>query len=661
MSRSETLTSTKSTTRDLPDVGEKKPVEESRNDAGEQPQNKPDEPKQTAAALKTTLLLVSVFLSMFLVAVDKTIISTAIPRITDEFDSLSDVGWYGSVYLLTCCAFQLQFGKLYTFYSVKTTLLTSILIFEVASALCGAAPNSVAFIIGRAIAGVGAAGIMAGTIVSVVHTVPLNKRPAIQGAMAAVMGIATVAGPLIGGALTSNVTWRWCFYINLPFGGVAMAAIFLYLDVPSKETAKLPWTQKLSQLDAPGTACLVPGMISLLLALQWGGQTYGWNSARIIALLTLAGILLSVFVAAQILLPKTATIPPRIVKQRSVSAALWATLCIGASQCIFLYYLPIWFQSVKGTTAVQSGIHMLPMMIAIVVASILGGILNQKVGYYTPFGIAGGCMMAVGAGLLTTLKIDSSEGKWIGYQALYGLGQGLCFMTPNLATQTVLPKPDVPMGMALMLLGSLLGAAVFISVGENVLANQLLNRLSGIPGFDKSLVTSGGAISLLDSVPAELRHTVLVAYNEALRKVFQVGLIVACLAVLGLATMEWRSVLKKPQVDVGAEKGGATGEKKVEQTLSACHRQILQRSPNTATAKAAAKAAAIKTIAACVTTAAAAEAEAKATATATAVIKLLINSPINTPVKPLASSKHYKKLNSTAARRTAAKAKCDAI
>ena len=214
----------------------------------------------------------------------------------------------------------------------------------------------------------------------------------------------------------------------------------------------------------------------------------------------------------------------------------------------------------------ESGIRLLPLMLSMVVGSIAGGIATPKIGYYTPFAIVGSCVMSVGAGLLTTFQVDTSEGKWIGYQVLYGIGLGLCFQVPNLAAQTVLPKNDVPTGLALMLFGQLLGAAVFVAVGENVLGNQLVQRLSRVPGFNSSLITSGGATSLLRSLPANLRETVLTAYNEALRKVFQVGLIVSCLTVLGAATLEWRSILKKPEVNVGAETSGAAEEKKVGET-----------------------------------------------------------------------------------------------
>lgn len=226
-----------------------------------------------------------------------------------------------------------------------------------------------------------------------------------------------------------------------------------------------------------------------------------------------------------------------------------------------MYFLPIWFQSINGVSAVESGIRLLPTMLAMVVATISGGIATQKIGYYTPFAIVGSCIMSIGAGFLTTLETDTGRGKWIGYQILYGFGMGLAFQAPNLAAQTVLPRKDVPVGSSLMFFCQLLGATVFVSVGENVLDNQLVQRLSGVPGFNSTLITSSGATSLLSSLPENLRGTVLTAYNESLRKVFQIGLVVSCLTILGAATMEWRSVLKKPEENDDGETGGTTTEK----------------------------------------------------------------------------------------------------
>ncbi|KAK9414434.1 putative MFS multidrug transporter [Seiridium unicorne] len=526
------------------------PAPQANNDAVAKTVSRASTTHEYPSGLRLALLMISIFISMFL----------AIPQITDDFKSLQDVGWYGSAYLLTTASFQLMFGKLYTFFAVKTIFMATVLLFEIGSAICGAAPNSAVFIVGRAIAGVGAAGIFSGVIIIIVYAVPLHKRPLYQGLFGAIFGLASVIGPLVGGAFTSNVTWRWCFYINLPFGGVALVVIAFLLTIPDRETTKLPLKEKLAQLDAVGTTVLIPGVVCLLLALQWGGLDYAWNGGRIIALLTLGIVLLLCFCVVQVYMPKTATLPPRIFKQRSILAGFWATLCIGSQMMIFVYFLPIWFQAIKEVSAVDSGIRLLPLTLSMVVASMTTGILTSKIGYYTPFIIVGTCLLSIGAGLLTTLQVDTGEGKWIGYQILYGFGMGLSFQAPNLAAQTVLPTKDVPIGTSLMFFSQLLGGAIFISVGENVLNTQLVDRLSGLPNFNVGLVINNGATTLASSVPANLLGAVLEAYNESLRKCFQIGLIMACLTIFGAAAMEWRSVKKnQPKknaaADADAEKG----------------------------------------------------------------------------------------------------------
>lgn len=203
------------------------------------------------------------------------------------------------------------------------------------------------------------------------------------------------------------------------------------------------------------------------------------------------------------------------------------------------------------------------MVLPMVVSSITTGVLISKIGYYTPFMIGGVVLLSIGAGLLTTLQLSTGQGKWIGYQVVYGFAMGLTFQAPNLAAQTVLPTADVPIGTSLMFFAQLLGGSIFISVGQNVLNNELVKNLSGVPGFDTSSILQAGATTLTH-LAEPLRTTVLLAYNESLRTVFRVGLIMTCLTILGAASLEWRSVkskkpgAKKDQAHLSAEEGAAT-------------------------------------------------------------------------------------------------------
>jgi MFS family permease len=217
-----------------------------------------------------------------------------------------------------------------------------------------------------------------------------------------------------------------------------------------------------------------------------------------------------------------------------------------------VYYLPIWFQAIKGDSAVDSGIHLLPQVISLVVASILVGLLTSRVGYYTPFLIFGICITAVGVGLLTTLQIDSTVGEWVGYQILYGVGFGACIQAPNMAAQTVLPRNEVSIGASLMLFAQTLFGAIFVSVGQNVLDGELSRRLAGITSITPQQIEDAGATGLLKIIPTEYYMDASEAYNDSLRVCFQVALVMACVCIFGGLGMEWRSV-KKQKEDSSAE------------------------------------------------------------------------------------------------------------
>ncbi len=223
---------------------------------------------------------------------------------------------------------------------------------------------------------------------------------------------------------------------------------------------------------------------------------------------------------------------------------------------IVIYFLPIWFQAVKGVTAVQSGIDTLPLVLALVMASIMGGALTQITGYYVPQLIACSIIMSIGAGLLTTFQIDTGSGKWIGYQVLFGLGLGLGMQQPGMAAQTCLDKKDVTIGVSLMFFMQGLGGSIFISVGQTILTHSLVSHLSNTAGLNPALIVNTGATELRDIVPPEYLEAVLVAYNTSISDTLKVAAACASVTIFAGLTMEWKSVKGKKQ-------GGPSGEAEI--------------------------------------------------------------------------------------------------
>ncbi|KAJ5249280.1 hypothetical protein N7468_000731 [Penicillium chermesinum] len=533
---------------------------EKTQDAPETPKNaasevsvavdKAEESSSTEAAGEprlTGLRLAAVFtvlcLAVFLVALDNTIVVTAIPRITDEFQALQDVGWYGSSYLLTTCMFQLIFGKLYGYFPIKWVFLAGVVIFEIGSAICGAAPSSVAFIIGRAIAGLGASGIFQGAMVIIAYSVDPRKRPMYNGIFGSTYGISSIIGPLIGGLFTSHVTWRWCFYINLPIGGVVIAILVIFLQLPPIIKSESDCKTFIQHMDPLGIISFLPATVCLLLALQWGGTTYPWSNARIIALFVLAGVLIIVFVIVQLKLPENAMVPPRIIRISLFAYSSLFMIVFSGAYFTLLYYLPIWFQAIKGASAVNSGIMCLPMMLSMVIFSFITGGGVTATGKHLPFFILATVLSTIGAGLITTFETDTGHPKWIGYQVLVGAGIGLGVQLPVITAQAVLPAPDIPVGTAIMTFCQTFSGAIFVAVSQALFTNKLRSGiLNTVPGVSPSIVEQIGATNLDTVIDAKHMPAVREVYNEALVSIWYlaVALFGVSVAVVGVMTLRAR-------------------------------------------------------------------------------------------------------------------------
>ncbi|KAI4721944.1 MFS general substrate transporter [Aureobasidium sp. EXF-10727] len=498
--------------------------------------------------------MAAIYLAVFLIALDRTIIGTAVPAISNQFGSFGDIAWYESGFLLPLCALQLSFGLVYTYYSSKWVLIILVSIFEIGSIVCATAPTSHALIVGRVIQGIGGAGIGSGAIILISMLVPLQARPQWTGGIGAVFGLASILGPLLGGYLTS-ISWRWCFWINVPIGGVSLAClIFFTPNNPPAVQAAPTWRGKLDQLDPLGFILIAPSVICLLFAVEWGGSKYSWNSGRVIALFVVFGTLLLAFIAYQTWRGDKATLPPRILRQRSIISASLANVGIGSVLVLYAFYLPIWFQVVQGKSPQKSGLSLLPLLLSNVLAVITTGIATSLVGYYTPFLIVGSGILIVGSALLTTWSVNISAGIWIGYQRvdsrqiITGIGLGASLQGPNIAAQTVLADSDVAIGLSFLQFISFFAGSTFITVSQTLLESGLASGLKEIlPDLDPSTISGGGASTIRDMVSPDQLPVVLRVYNDSLKSVWYLGLGLSCLVFVASCGFEWRSV--KPKED----------------------------------------------------------------------------------------------------------------
>jgi hypothetical protein len=320
--------------------------------------------------------------------------------------------------------------------------------------------------------------------------------------------------------------------------------LIFFLHV-SHTKESIPIRRQIIRLDPLGTALFFPAVICFLLALQWGGTTYPWNNTRIIALFVLAGVLGIAFIAVQMWRQEDATIPPRIIKQRSIACGMVFSLCIGGGLVSMLYSMALWFQAVKGTSAVQSGIDSIPMVLGLVFGAILAGAVITRTGYYVPWMFVSTVLASTGSGLITTFAPETGHSEWIGYQVLFGLGLGVGMQQPNLAAQMVLKQKDVPIGISLMFFSQSLGGAILFCVGTSLFTNHLGSALPIISGIDASATLATGATELTKLVSADKLAEVMAVYNDALVRAFTVVVAGSSLMVLPALGMQWKSIKKE--------------------------------------------------------------------------------------------------------------------
>ncbi|USP77299.1 efflux pump protein [Curvularia clavata] len=504
--------------------------------------------------LKLVALLASLTLVTFLSFLDTSIIGTAIPYITSDFHSLADVGWYIGAYTLGAATLQPLSGKLYTLFPTKLVFLSFVFVFEVGSLICGIAPSSAVFIVGRAIAGLGVSGIFNGALTIVVASVEKSKSPMYTGILFGVSQMGMVAGPLIGGGLTENAIWRWCFYLNLPAGSVA-AFFLIFINFPEvikKEPISLALIHKVApQLDLFGFLLFVPPSIMFILALQFGsGNTFAWDSATVIGCLIGSGVLFVIFIIWEGRMGDRAMIPGYLLRNRIVCMSFAFGMCNAICMLVASNFLPTYFQAVKGEGPSLSGIHVLPSILSQLLLIMSTGALVSKLGYYLPWALGGSVILAVGNGLVSTFLPTTSIGQWVGYQIVMGVGRGVILQIPLIAVQNAVTPPQIAVAMAILVFLQNFGVSIGITISNAVFAQTLVkairqNAPSISPQAALNAGSGAGAVRDLVIGHEEELNGVLLAYSESLRNVFYILVGFSCAAVVLSLGMGWVDVRKK--------------------------------------------------------------------------------------------------------------------
>ena len=489
---------------------------------------------------KWIVYMVAIIACTFLYAIDGTIVAVLQPALIEEFDHIEDLAWLSVAFLLCATATNLAWGRIYTHFNAKWLYLFDVFLFEVGSAICGAAPSMNVMILGRAIAGIGGAGQYVGCMTLIAATTTMGERPMYISLTGLSWGVGTVLGPIIGGAFAqSSAGWRWGFYINL-FVGAACVPAWFFL-IPSKDPRPgTPFRVRAAELDYAGIMLQAGALVALVLAVNLGGVTFPWSSGRIIALFVVSGVLFVALGLQQIYNILTTEerriIPVQFFRSRTVLILFICTAGGGALLNVPTYMIPLFFQFTRTDGPLDAGVRLLPFIAAVVIFIIVNGGLMSKLGYYMPWYLVGGCVVVVGSALMYTIDQDDSESRVYGYATMIGVGTGMFSQAGISIAQAVVDDANVAPAIGFITLAQFSGITLSLALANAILLNESQSEirriLPDVPLADIQRAIMGARSGLVQNLSEDVQRRVLDAIVQAIDKTHILVIVGGALAAI---------------------------------------------------------------------------------------------------------------------------------
>ena len=487
-----------------------------------------DFPAALTQRTRVRVVIASLMLVMLLAALDQTIVSTALPTIVGELGGLEHLSWVVTAYLLAVTIVTPLYGKLGDLYGRKRVLQVALGLFLLGSALCGAAQDMTELIAFRAVQGLGGGGLMVSAQAAIGDVVSPRERGRFLGAFGAVFGVASVAGPLIGGFFTSHATWRWIFYVNLPLGAAAFVALAFALPSATERVRHA--------IDYAGTALLAIALSALVLLTTLGGTSYAWGSPFIVFLGALAVVGIVGFAVAERRAAEP-VLPPALARNRVFVVTSAIGLVVGFALFGALTYLPLFQQVVREQSPTSSGLQLFPLMGGLLASSIASGQVISRSGRYKPFPIAGTAIATTGLVLLAGLHASTSTPDAALRMLVLGLGLGMVMQVLVLAVQNAVPYERLGVATSGATLFRSIGGSLGTAVLGAVFANHLTARLgAGGPALGGAQVNPAA----LERLPARVHERYVTAFMDSLHLVFVVAAVVMAVAFVLTWLLEQR-------------------------------------------------------------------------------------------------------------------------